>query len=48
MHREKISRMSHKGFFFIRNTKGIYFFGNFSLMLIFENILNANLFDAFL
>jgi hypothetical protein len=45
MHKEKVLRMSHKGFFLIKNTKTI-FLGIF-LGCYFENISNANLFDVF-
>ncbi len=46
MHKEKVSRMSHKGFFWSRHKRNL-FFGNFSWILIFENTSNANLFDVF-
>jgi hypothetical protein len=36
MHQEKVSRMSHKGFFLSRTQKEILF-GNFSWMFIFKN-----------
>jgi hypothetical protein len=47
MHKETISGMSHKGFFFLSITQKEKKFGNFSWMLIFENTSNANLFDIF-
>jgi len=46
MHKEKISRTSHEGFFLL-GTQKESFFENFSWMLIFENTLNANLLDFF-
>jgi hypothetical protein len=46
MHKEKVLGMSHKGFFWLRTQKDL-FFGNFSWMLIFENTSNVNLLDVF-
>jgi hypothetical protein len=46
MHKEKISRMKHEGFFKLGTQKNL-FFGNFTWMLIFKNTSNANLLDVF-
>jgi hypothetical protein len=36
MHKETILGMSHKGFFLIKNTKGIYFLGIFLFLRILQ------------
>jgi hypothetical protein len=47
MHEGKVLRLSHEGFFLSRAQKESIF-GNFSWMLSFEIISNANLFDFFI
>jgi len=46
MHKEKVSVMSHEGFFLLKTQKESIF-GIFFKMLFFENTSNANLLDAF-
>jgi hypothetical protein len=45
MHKEKVSRMSHEGFFYHEPKRNLIFV-DFSWMLIFENTSNANLLDV--
>jgi hypothetical protein len=47
MHNEKVSRMSHKGFFNHVRRRNLVF-GNFSWMLIFENTSNATYLISFI
>jgi hypothetical protein len=47
MHKEKVSGMSHKGFFLLGTQKESIFWDFFSYMLIFRNSSNANLLDVF-
>jgi hypothetical protein len=47
MHKEKVSGMSHEGFFYHEHKRNLIF-GNFSWMLIFENTSNSKLLDVFL
>jgi hypothetical protein len=46
MHKEKVSKMQHHGFFHLEHKRNILF-GDFSWMLIFKNISNDNLLAFF-
>jgi hypothetical protein len=46
MHKEKVLRMSHKGFFLL-GTQKEFIFWEFFLDVILKNTSNANLLDVF-